>query len=350
MTSPTATIPFERQTDAALGRTCGAACLTMVYRSFGRPLTQNEVWPGIAKVNRFGSLASTTHLMTRDAIRRGFQAIAIGAREPIQLLRLCHRSGIRVILNHRLEADSDTGHYTVLTGIDDRGVTLHDPFYGPFRVVSNDELLALWQPRKPESEITGNALIAIGLPDPAADAGACHLCHSAIPPIFDCPRCKHSIALTPPQVLSCIAKECRARNWNFVCCPSCDSLWDFHQAEPEPEKPKASAVIPESVDRAAERLTAFINQVLTVPGAAEHPEIQQHLELLARKREGLYQAFEEGQKNKELHLDQLQKFQTATDRNAAAQRERASSFDVPATELDGNALGKSLLRELGFTA
>ncbi len=321
----------------------------MVYRSFGRSVTQGDVWPAIAKVNRFGSLASTTHLMTRDAILRGFQAIAIGARDPIQVLRLCHSRGIRVILNQRLDAGSDAGHYTVMTGIDDTSVTLHDPSYGPSRVVSHEQLISLWQPRKPESEITGNALIAIGLTKQTDGPSDCPLCHTAIPSTFECPRCKQSIALTPTQVLSCISKTCEARNWNFVCCPSCDSLWDFQESAPEPEKASDSSGIPESVHRAFERLAEFIAHVHTVPGAAEHPDIREHLDVLSGKREGIDEAFDGVERNKELHAERMRKFQNTAEQNRAKHRQREESLKSEMGELDGNALGSSLLRELGFT-
>ncbi len=41
------------------------------------------------------------------------------------------RSGTRVVLNHRLDAASALGHYTVLVKLDREGVVLHDPHFGP---------------------------------------------------------------------------------------------------------------------------------------------------------------------------------------------------------------------------
>ena len=49
-----------------------------------RKVSQAEIWPKIAKVNRFGSLACNTHLMVQDALDRGFVAIAIQAKHPLQ--------------------------------------------------------------------------------------------------------------------------------------------------------------------------------------------------------------------------------------------------------------------------
>jgi len=118
------TIPYERQSEPETGRTCGSACLSMVYRSLGKEIPQMQIWPSIAKPNRAGNLASTTHLMAQDALTRGFSAIAVQVRYPLQALRICRNSGIRAILNHRLQQDAPTGHYTVMVDLDDKNVVL----------------------------------------------------------------------------------------------------------------------------------------------------------------------------------------------------------------------------------
>jgi hypothetical protein len=171
-----ATISYESQIDPQISRTCGAACLSMVYRSFGEEVPQAEIWPAIAKRTASGSLASTTHLMVQDAVNRGFSAVAIQARHPLQVLRLCREYGIHVILNHRLRREAPAGHYSVLVDLDDKTVVLHDPFDGPSRRLSHAELLELWQPNFPNSEITGNVLIAIAARPLASPA--CEFCHT----------------------------------------------------------------------------------------------------------------------------------------------------------------------------
>src|ERR1700722_14733148 len=101
MSASYSAIPFEKQSDPETTRMCGAACLSMVYRSFGKEVPQAEIWPAISKPNRFGGVSSITHLMAQDAINRGFSAVAIQARHPLQVLRLCRETGTRAILNHR---------------------------------------------------------------------------------------------------------------------------------------------------------------------------------------------------------------------------------------------------------
>ena len=51
MSAPSGMIPYEKQADPQTGRMCGAACLSMVYRSFGKEVPQAEIWQAIAKQN-----------------------------------------------------------------------------------------------------------------------------------------------------------------------------------------------------------------------------------------------------------------------------------------------------------
>src|SRR5580658_2829704 len=110
MNAPTASIPYQKQSDPEINRGCGAACLAMVYKSFGKDAQQADIWPVIAKPNRFGVVSSTTHLMALHALGQGFDAVIVQARHPIQVLRLCREGGIRAILNQRPRPDVATGH------------------------------------------------------------------------------------------------------------------------------------------------------------------------------------------------------------------------------------------------
>src|SRR5437870_2264583 len=111
--SQSVSIPYEKQADPHADRTCGAASLSMVYRSLGVPVTQQEIWSRIARPGGRGSAAGATYLIAQDALNRGLAALAIQARNPVQALRRCQEKGIRAILNHRLKEDVSTGHYTV---------------------------------------------------------------------------------------------------------------------------------------------------------------------------------------------------------------------------------------------
>ncbi|HVP00898.1 MAG TPA: cysteine peptidase family C39 domain-containing protein [Bryobacteraceae bacterium] len=346
-------IPFESQLDPQIQRGCGAACLSMVYKSFGKDVPQASVWPLIAKQNRFGSVASTTHLMAAHALSQGLSALAIQARHPIQVLRICREKGVRAILNHRPRLDAVTGHYTVLVDIDDKTVVIHDPASGPSRRMSHAELLQLWQPASANSEIAGNVLIGI-----AADAPpipACEFCHTPIPAKIDCPKCGKAVSLSPAALLSCIRDGCIARMWNYVACPTCDFMWSFNEAgtstadAPRPEQ-KAGFVLPTppDLDQLFAEVDRFCAYLLSIPGAAEHADLNAQLNILKGGKERLRQAIQSELAGYQSRLDQSLEVRRRVEERAAEQRQKLEEINKPLPPLDGNALGQALLKNLGF--
>jgi hypothetical protein len=346
-TSPVS-VPYEKQSDAEVNRGCGAACLSMVYKSFGKEVEQAEIWPLIAKENRFGSVASTTHLMALHAISQGLSAVVIQARHPLQVLRLCREWGIRAIINQRLQSDVSFGHYTVLVDIDDKNVVVHDPALGPSRRISHAELLQLWQPQSSQSEILGNVVIGITA-EPVA-IPACEFCHAPMPSKVDCPRCGKPVGLSPAAVLSCIRDGCIARMWNYVACPSCDFMWSFNeQGTSTADLPRAAAAgapalaVPD-LDKAFAQLDKFCAHMLGVPGAANFPDLKAQIDFMQGNKEKvrLAQAEEIGGLN--ARMDRIAAAQEAK-KKAEADRKKQ---EAPPPPLDGNALVAALLKNFGF--
>jgi hypothetical protein len=371
MSAPAAAIPYEKQAELQNNRTCGAACLSMVYRSLGMEAPQSEIWPAIAKVNRFGSFASTTHLIAQDALNRGFAAVAIQAKYPLQVLRQCRDTGVRAILNHRLKKDSPVGHYSVFVDIDDKSVTLHDPFFGPAQRLSHAELLNLWQPRLPNSEITGHVLIGIATQTSAA--AECWLCHTPLPPGAECPNCKKIVSLRPAAVLGCTNNVCLTRLWNSICCPFCDHTWTFTfaarvsgtfipSATAEPSAPAAASQVtptpqaapeadkdPLNMDQLFAELDKFCTHVLSLPAAAKNSDIKQYMEALAAKKDELRQAKEEALTHLRTHQQQMAKMVQAAKQKEQSHRNHLEELAKPLPPLDGDALGRALLKNLGLT-
>lgn len=359
MSATAATVPFERQTDAQTNRDCGATCLSMVYRSLGKKVAQTEIWPVIAKKNRFGSVASTTHLMVKDALSRGLAAVAFQARHPLQSLRLCCESGTRAILNHRTTQDSPSGHYTVLVDVDEREVVLHDPFYGPSRRVPHTELLELWQPRFPNSEIAGYLLIGIAAEPPAATT--CWLCRAPLPPAVACPKCKEPVSLKPGEALGCIESSCIARMWNYIFCPFCDYGFTLSsQAEPggaiQPGPPSPGPTVAQPATTPQENpmdlnwmfaeIDKFCSLVLTFPGAANHPDIKKQLDFITSSKERLKLAQVEALVHSKAHKQQLANMAQAAKQSEEAHRKKMEELNRPSPPLDANALGRALLKNL----
>jgi hypothetical protein len=346
-------IPYEKQSDESNRRACGAACLSMAYRSFGKEFPQAEIWPAIAKANRFGVISATTHLMAKDALARGFSAIVIQARHPLQVLRLCRQAGIRAILNHRVQRDSTAGHFTVLVDIDDKDVVLHDPLFGPARRISHQELLELWLPQATRSEVVGAVLIAIAPLIPPAPS-TCEFCHAPMPLRVGCPRCNTPIVLQPNIVMGCIRDGCIARMWNWLCCPECDFVFTFKDgastgapaAAPRASSPEAP--IPGlDLAKVFGEIDRFSSHILSIPAAANNPEIKKQLEIIAAGKEKFKVAHAETLARRTALLGQLSAITEESKQREQAHAKKQEEL-ASAPPLDGNAIAEALLKNLGF--
>lgn len=353
MSAP-ATIPFEKQDDPLTHRGCGAACLAMVYRSFGKDVPQEAIWPLIAKQNRFGSVASTTHMMAQHAIGQGFQAIVLQTRHPLQVLRLCCESGIRAILNVRLKADTYAGHYVTLVDLDETHVVLHDPLLGPARRLTHTELLSIWHSQIMNSEILGN--VVIGISSGLAPLPPCEFCRTPMPEKIACPRCAKAVGLQPAVLMGCIRDGCIARMWNYVCCPSCDYVWSFNELgvsqplspDPLPAGAELPPIEPQNFDAIFAELDKFTAYVRGIPGINEHPEIQAHLAILESGRTTINLAQSESMGHHQVRREQVATMRKDAEKNQEAHRKKTEALNTPPPQLDGNALGQELLKSLGF--
>ena len=346
ITSP---IPYERQSNVETNRTCGAACLSMVYRSYGQKVPQEEIWEVIAKVNRFGSLASTTHLMVGDALKRGFDAVAVKARHPIFALRSCHEANVRVILNHRLNLDVPTGHYSVLADIDDRMAALHDPYFGPARRMTHNELMRLWDAGA-DSEITGEVLIAISPPDKTA--AVCEICQTPIPAAVPCPQCGKPVGLRPAIGIGCINERCIARRWLHVCCPNCDYMWNFTAAAPP--APKVAAEKPEEAEdpfqlaKVFEGIDKFCAAITAIPLAAGNADVMKCLDAMRASQEKLTEAAAQQLAMYKAQMDKLEALVQKSQQAQEAHKKQVEALTTPSPPLDGDALGQALLKNMGL--
>jgi hypothetical protein len=352
MGAPSIAVPYEKQEDPQTHRGCGAACLSMVYKSFAKDVAQSEIWPLIAKSNRFGVVSSTTHLMALHAIREGLSAVIIQARHPLQVLRLCREGGIRAIINQRPQAGVVNGHYTVLLDVDDKSVIVHDPAAGPSRRMSHAELMDLWQPQSSVSEIAGNVLIGIAADPPSIPA--CEFCQTVIPPQVNCPKCKKAVALLPSALLGCIRDGCIARMWNHVACPSCGFLFNERNtytadAPPEatPNQRPPALVVPD-LEATFAQLDQFCNHLLSIPGAEGHPDLKAQIDFIHANKDKLRLAQAEEIGGINASIDRLAAAAEESKKREAENRKRTEAGNAPPPAADGKALGEALLKNLGF--
>lgn len=198
---------------------CGAAALRMVYLSFGIDVSQPLIWPRVSRHDGCGIRSARTHLLAADAERRGLRASIIQADCPREVLARCWDHDIRVILNHRPHAASRAGHYSVLAGVDERGLEMHDPQAGPARQIAWDEWIELWRPNHPESEIAGQIMVALWRDETIYLA--CQTCGQTLPESIACANCGRALSLHPVP-LGCGIGACPARLWRRLYCPGCD--------------------------------------------------------------------------------------------------------------------------------
>ncbi len=377
-------IPFEGQPDRETNRMCGAAALAMVYRSLPRPatpsaaqraaaadarkdrrsrhagpldgvdrrkgsrrdtdVTQAQILPRITKPNRLGQPACVTHLMVKDALDRGYAAVAIQVTNPLQTLFACHARGIRTILNHRLKADGPAGHYTVLTGMDAESVVVHDPYFGPDHRIPFGDLLELWQPKYANSEIVGNMLIGVSTPGP--EERKCRGCSVEIPPEVPCPRCAAKVPLSPASLLGCVGEACMLRSWSYLCCPACDFTWSFAVTPPEEErKPEEGLWNLGPFFAELDKLEAHVK---SVKPAARRPDMQEQLAFIRESREKLRLAEREEMARRAQADAYLKDFteSVAKEEEAIAKAQEAAAR--PAAPIDAGKLGDALLKDLGI--
>ena len=188
---------------------------------------------------------------------------------------------------------------------------------------------------------------------------------------------QHPGQSSEPVDVTALVSACAERLWNYLCCPSCDYTWTFSLERPQARvEPPASAdgrtgppvsadriptivagsSSPEAKAAAQERtlnlgqlfdsLDKFCNHIL--PAAASHPEIKQQLDFIAASKEKLTLALAEeraqAQERREQFANALQEMR----QKAEARRKQLEELTRPLPPLDGNALGRALLKNLGL--
>ena len=199
-------IPYEAQEDRWK---CGPASLAMVYRSFGLTVRQADLWPE--------SKGMLPERIARHAQEWGFATVLLRAARPWELLQDCFAKQLRVIVIHRMTFGGTGWHASVLRGLNESEIVLHDPGRGPDRQLSRADFLALWGPSLWSLLATGFLLVAISR-DTVTDL-LCP-CGQQLPELVPCPRCGRSIPWQPGTVLGC-GKACSARHWSALYCTSC---------------------------------------------------------------------------------------------------------------------------------
>lgn len=216
-----AEIPYEKQLDINGFRTCGAASLKMIYKSYGFEIPQTSIWCVIRTPDKNQSYYAPSNRLAMDAILRGFNATIFKAIEPISAIKTVLLSGGQVIMNHRLNSDTGLGHFTVALSIDEENVFFHDPEKGPNKRKSINQIQHLFKPQFSPCEITGNILVAITQQKQITNK--CRKCGNSIPASIICPNCKLEVPIISISEIGCFKQSCvSSRIWQIIFCPFCD--------------------------------------------------------------------------------------------------------------------------------
>jgi hypothetical protein len=96
-------------------------------------------------------------------------------------------------------------------------------------------------------------------------------------------------------------------------------------------------------------LDKLCDYVRGLPGAAGHPEVEKYLNLIAAQKGRIALAQSEALIYQEMSQKQMAKMQDAANQKKEAHRKKLEELTTPSAPLDGKALGRALLKNLGLS-
>src|SRR5450759_4043247 len=164
-------VPYLPQTDAL----CGGAAAAMVFRYWGDAHADVQEFAPLVD-RRAGGIASD---VLTDAVRtRGWRAGRIDGSLDALAARVHDGQPVIVLLPDR--GDRQRYHYVVITGVSADAIVVHDPAWGPSRMIRAPDFERAWQAAGfwsllilPPAVSTGQASSAPEAPAAAAVVDAC---------------------------------------------------------------------------------------------------------------------------------------------------------------------------------
>jgi hypothetical protein len=211
------------------GGSCGAAALAMVLGQFGTTQSPQKIAGILTRIGQNGQPGIRTHDLANYARGLGFSCLVAQFSDPWLALVRSYEAGFGVIINHRLDRDKPTGHFSVLSGIltTENTAIIHDPQRGPDQRKTRDELIELWSPNYPGSQIAGSVGVVIA-PRPIGGVPcvcpSCSQFHDKNIPV-KCPGCSIILEPLPGFILGCLSENCSRKLWRRLFCPNCDRVW-----------------------------------------------------------------------------------------------------------------------------
>jgi hypothetical protein len=137
--------------------------------------------------------------------------------------------------------------------------------------------------------------------------------------------------------------------WSFTIEPNKTSMADDFMPPPDPsQKNEPDQTDPWNLARLDGELEKMKAHIATLP-QANNPDVVNLLGFLDMQRERLRLAQAEELANQKMRQEKLDNMRAETDARRAAHEKRKEEMNKPLEPLDGNALGRALLKNLGFT-
>lgn len=222
-------IPYAEKDRSAPKATYGAACLSMVYRSYGKKIPERDIIDDIAVAGHKGRVFSSLSKECLNAEKNGLYAVSIKARHPEDLLELFQNNWDdthpRIMFIQRPQGGAGSGHPTVLVDAAYGEITVNDPSDKPLIHIDRGLFLSLW----------AKDYVMTAFSDRRSGISACRLCGRDIPDHIICPRCRKQVGLQPKEVIGCVYDDCPRRLWDDILCPYCNKYFS------EPVKSEVTA-------------------------------------------------------------------------------------------------------------
>ncbi|MCL2638717.1 MAG: C39 family peptidase [Oscillospiraceae bacterium] len=128
---------------------CGPTCLSMIYESFGKELSQRNIMQEILLADIENYTTNISQLV-KHVEKNGLLSRGVVTREPLALLEWSGKNNIILIVLHKTEKDdSNKLHYSIFDKLEDDKYYAVDPYYDDFFPKEINEMLELWNiPRK----------------------------------------------------------------------------------------------------------------------------------------------------------------------------------------------------------
>lgn len=114
-----------RQSDQS--RNCGAACLAMLLRYYGKRGKLKDITKEISVTSPNGYLTCRNSLIIRFAERNSIACCVVSAKDPISFIPFCLEHNIEIVMSYHPTENSPEGHDSLVTGCDNEFVFVNDP-------------------------------------------------------------------------------------------------------------------------------------------------------------------------------------------------------------------------------